>query len=214
MLKKKRKLIFVALGLLILGIIIGFFTAFFYVPNRRVSENIKFTEEGLPIMSAYEQAIYDAYLKPIQVTGIFWHNFSAEDMSELLTDQDVLLSLAVTLDYAGAQSYLNNSLLPADYVNSILTRYFPLQPDMIRNTCKDLYQTEKDAYSYSGGLGGGPAIPVVTHTVLKNKVMNIYYTWYIGDPNSDTFSYIPDCNGELVMDFSNEFPKYIANHIL
>lgn len=214
MVKKKIKIMFVALGVLIFGIIIGFFAAFFYAPDGKVSENTTFTKEGLPIMGAYEQAIYDAYLKPIQMTGVLWHNFSSEDMSELLADQDFLLSLVVALDYAGAQGYLNNGLLPADYVNSILTRYFPLEPDMIRNTCKELYVAEKDAYSYSGGLGGGPAIPVVTNTVLKSKVMKIRYTWYIGDPNSDTFSYMPAHDGELVMDFSNEFPQYMANCIL
>ena len=168
--------------------------------------------EGLPLMGPYERAIYDAYLGPIAVTGIFWRDFSAEDMSGL--EGDTLLALVETLEPARIYDNREEELLPAGFVEETLARYFPLQPEEIRAACGDAYLPDKAAYSYPGGLGGGPAVPVVTGSEWDGKLLNVHYTWYVGDPGADAFRYIPSDSGELTLDLSAEPVRYLSNRMI
>jgi hypothetical protein len=173
----------------------------------------EFTEEGLPRMLPYAQAIYDAYLKPISVTGVLWQNFFPKDMSPLYGEGELLLPLAAALGDGEDLALCMEGLLSAGYVDEVLTRCFVLQPDSIRRACEETYLPEKDAYSFYG-LGGGPAVPVVTGSRLVGRQMTVSYTWYLGNPAAEDFSYQPGDSGELTIDFSTESVWYIKNRII
>lgn len=191
----------------------GFILGNFVRPIRLAPTKPQTDAEALPVMEAYSRTIYDAYLDAIAVTGLLRKDFSPEDTASL-EEGEFLLSLAVALGGPAMQAGLQNGLLPAGFVENTLSQRLCLQPEQVRSACSGAYLPEEDAYRFVGGLGGGPAIPVITGSELKNRQMLIRYTWYTGDPAADTFYYRPENRGELVMDFSLDPPRYLSNKIL
>lgn len=183
-------------------------------PNNLVTseEALVFSNEGIPVMNAQNRALYESYISPISITGILYRNFSPEDISALLEDGSAgVLSLVEVLEKEKMQEYIQTGKVPATFVDEVLTKHFPLRVDTIRGACADIYDAESDTYLYTGGLGGGPAIPVVTGSMVQGNLTTIYFTWYVGDPAADTFRYIADCNGELIVDLSDGDFKYLSN---
>lgn len=181
--------------------------------GERYRDELVLSEEGLPVMSAKSREIYETYITPIEITGILRSNWSPEDISNLVGyGSDSLLTLFHALQPNAVEQF--DGALPADLVEQTLSARFPLSPEKIREVCADRYQAEDGTYDYSGGLGGGPAVAIVTGFQRDKQLTTIYYTWFVGDPTADEFRYAADDSGELVVRNQKNEMQYISNKII
>jgi len=205
--------------ILCLVIFAGGFALGAYLPNRTVISETnggELTPEGLPIMSASNRNVYEKYVGNIAITGLLWRNFSPEDISTLLErDGASLLTLANALE---REEFEKNDwfdgAVPADFADTVLSDYFPLSKDKVREVCADIYDAQTNTYQYTGGLGGGPATPIVTGFNQNGKLLTIYYTWYIRDPAANEFRYKADDSGELIIELSGNTFRYLSNRVI
>lgn len=206
--------ILLAAGLFALGFALGSYTAP-PVSEKTQEEQTVLSDEGLPIMNAKNRGLYESYLEPIAVTGLLYRNFSPEDISALLADGSTgLLTLVEALENKQMSEYMRAEMIPAAFVDEVLTKRFSLRADKIHEVCADIYNEESDAYHYTGGLGGGPAIPIVTGSITEGKLITIYYVWFVGDPSADTFKYMAGASGQLIIDLSGDDFKYLSNRVV
>jgi len=216
---KNNKWRAVVSAILCLVIFAGGFALGAYLPNMTVISEAnggELTPEGLPIMSASNRNVYDKYVGNIYITGLLRRNFSPEDISELVAHGGTsLLTLANALK---REEFEKNDwfdgAVPADFADTVLSTYFPLSKDKIREVCADIYDAQTNTYSYIGGLGGGPALPIVTGFNQNGKLLTIQYTWYVGDPAADEFRYASDDSGELLVELSGDTFRYLSNKVI
>ena len=181
--------------------------------NENHADQIVFSDEGLPIMSAKNREGYEAYIKPVFVTGVLRSNWSPEDIASLVQyGSDSLLTLFNALEPEIVEQ--SKGAVPAALVDEILSRRFPLYPEKIREVCADIYNATTDVYEYSGGLGGGPAIPIVTGIEENGKLLTILYTWYTMDPAADEFRYMAASSGVLIVEVNSGDFKYLSNKVI
>lgn len=208
--------------ILCLVVFIGGFALGAYIPQEPISSHPnggELTPEGLPIMSASNRNIYEAYVSPLAITGILWQNFSPEDISALVENDGVrLLTILHALERETVElvafSENDDSGLPADFVVDTLCSKLPLYPEQVQAALANVYDTETNTYRYSGGLGGGPALPIVTGFQHDGKLLSIWYTWYVGDPGGDEFRYSSDDSGELMIVLSGDNFRYLSNKVI
>ena len=203
--------IVLAVVLFVGGYALGAYTA--TTSNENHADQMVFSDEGLPIMSAKNREAYDAYVNPISVTGVLRRNWSPEDVSGLVEyGSDSLLTLFNALEPEIVEQ--SEGAIPTAIVEETLSRRFPLFPEKIRETCENIYNSSTDVYEYSGGLGGGPAVPIVTGIEENGKLMTILYTWYTSDPAADGFRYIADSSGVLIVEINGGDFQYRSNKVI
>lgn len=214
--KKQKKWMLVTAALLAIVLFVGGYSLGAYMivqDSEDYMEELVFSDEGLPIMSAKSREVYEAYISPIQITGILRRNWSPEDISSLVSNgSDSLLVLFHALQPDAVDE--SNGNLPAAIVDDVLSASFPIPADKIREVCADKYNADTDTYEYSGGLGGGPAVAIVTGYKKDGKLLTIYYTWFTGDPSADAFRYAANDSGELVLQLNENQIKYLSNKVI
>lgn len=179
-------------------------------------EQIELDVDGLPIMSEENQLIFDTYVLP--VANLLFNEFSPEDISALLSGGgDGLLTILEIMETEKMQVYtLTDGIVPAEFVEDILTTRFPLEVDDIRKVCADVYDSENHTYFHMGGIGGIHIIPIVTSISQQDDLLTINYTRYGSDPNPslDKFQYKQNDSGILTVQITEEDYKYLSNQII
>ena len=199
----------------LVGFTLGSYTP---IPVTALSEpnGGELSDEGLPIMSAANRNVYEKYIEPVTTVGLLRKNFSPEDTYALVEHGGMgLLTIVQALK---PEEFEKNSdyyqYIPASFADTVLTTYLPLRQEQIRQICAEIYDSESDTYRYFGGLGGGPAIPIVTQFEKDVDLLTVRYTWYISDPAADRFQYNASDSGELIIRLSRDSFQYISNRVI
>ncbi len=177
-----------------------------------LAENVGFSPEGLPIMSAKNREVYEAYVQQVAVTGLLRVDFTPEDPSALVANGgDIMRNMYNVLLNAPLTDI--PEAIPASEVEQLLMAKLDVNHAAIRNAFADYYDEATDTYELYGGLGGGPAIPVVTGGSRQGDLLTVNYTWYIGDPSEDIFRYAKDEEGTLVIRLTDDDFQYVSNKV-
>jgi beta-lactamase regulating signal transducer with metallopeptidase domain len=193
------------------GYALGAYTAEPEAPFQE--ENSGLSPEGLPVMSAANREVFETYVSPVVVTGLLRVDFTPEDVSALVAhDGNILESVLAAMrpelfvQYAGA--------FPPSAAEEALMAILPLYDGNIQTAFAPFYDEDTDAYALYGGLGGGPATPIVTGSSREGNLLTIYYTWYTGDPAEDEFRYREDDKGVLIVRLDKEGYRYVSNKVM
>jgi beta-lactamase regulating signal transducer with metallopeptidase domain len=193
------------------GYALGAYTAEPEAPSQE--ENSGLSPEGLPVMSAVNREMFETYVSPVVVTGLLRVDFTPEDISALVAnDGNILESVLAAMrpelfaQYAGA--------FPASVAEEALMAILPVRAENIQTAFAPFYDEDTDAYALYGGLGGGPATPIVTGSSQEGDLLTIYYTWYSGDPAEDEFRYREDDTGVLIIRLEKEEYQYVSNKVM
>lgn len=172
----------------------------------------------LPPEMTPENAEYaDQYLRVWGGLGdVMQEPFSPEDMHTVLEGN--LYLIFHNLDYLDGGSYADAEEVPADVLEDLMTRRFPLTAEEVRQMVpsspssenRDYYDANRGVYMLYPGYGGGPGnIPVVSASSRSGELLTLECDWYSGQ----NFGYLYSTRLTLRLDEEGNF-MYLQNEVL
>jgi beta-lactamase regulating signal transducer with metallopeptidase domain len=187
--------------------------AYYVAPEPLAHEqNSGLSPEGLPVMSAANREIYEAYLQHISVTGLLRADFTPEDPSALIADGGGIMQSVFNVINPEALEKQAGAVPSAVVVDTLIGK-LPVPEDVIRDAFSGIYDEATDTFELYGGLGGGPSTPIVTGSGIQGELLTISYTWYDADPAADEFRYKAGAEGTLVVRLKGGDYQYVSNKV-
>lgn len=175
-----------------------------------------YTDGEFPTPTPAAQAIIDKYFASYSVTNFFRMQFDSSVLEGY--DAQTLLAMFDALCYNTQTEEFTNNLtqlegqVPQQYVEDVLTAYFALTPEDIRQICAQQYNAETQSYTCYFGLGGGPTMFIIDKTEQNGNVLTIDYIIYGPNPGeSDEILFSPYLMGTLKVRESGEDFTFLAN---
>ena len=172
------------------------------LPPEMTPENAEYAEQYLRVWGG----LGDVMQEP----------FSQEDMHTVLEGN--LYLIFHNLDNLDGGSHADAEEIPADVLEDLLTRRFPLTAEEVRQMVPsspssenhDYYDAQRRVYMLYPGYGGGPGnIPVVVASSRSGELLTLECDWYSGQ----NFRYLYSTRLTLRLDEAGDF-MYLQNEVL
>ena len=153
---------------------------------------------------------FDMYLSAWDLITPFQNDYNESTFASVSKDAYILYSGSIFQESmwpAYVEAYSDVGIIPADYVEHIVTRHFPISAQQYQaalpqsNNAFNFYNASEKVYDFPGGLGGAGMKGKLYDATIADNVLKLSCEWFDTDSVLIFSHQVTIILGETTLDF-------------